>query len=58
MHWDVYDYLAASVLILGALLAVLASWKMTSRQGPRALALVTILLLFGLVWVQLAVGLV
>ena len=58
MNWDIYDYLAASVLILGASLAILAVRKMISRRGPRILAPVAILLLLGLVWAQLAVGLV
>lgn len=58
MNWDIYDYLAGSVLILGALLAYLAVWKMTARRVSRTLALVAILLLLGLVWAQLAVGLI
>lgn len=58
MNWDIYDYIAASLILLITLAAISAirTWIRSPRK--RLLAIVGVLVLIALVWVQLAVGLI
>ena len=58
MNWDVWDYIAAATLLGGAALSVLAASRLIQHQALRRLAMLAGPLLFILIWIQLAVGLV
>lgn len=56
MNWDAWDYVAAATLVGGAALSVFAAARLIRLQNIRRLAMVGLPLLFGLVWLELAVG--
>jgi hypothetical protein len=58
MNWDGYDFLAAGLLILGLLVAIGLVWRFVQRPARRTMALFGLAIGFGLIWAQLAVGLV
>ena len=58
MHWDVFDYVAAVVLLAGAVaLFALATWKAVSL-AHRAAAFVAVATALLLAWVTGAVGII
>lgn len=55
--WGPGDFVAAAVLLFGAGAAIVMSRSHVKSAGRRALLTAAIALFFGLVWAELAVGL-
>ena len=58
MQWDVYDYGLAALLIGGTLGLYIVLRSVTPNKTWRRWGAVTLLGLLGVVWAQLAVGII
>lgn len=56
VNWSLFDFIVAFILLYGLGLAIIAVLKRTQKGVKRMLGLVAILLLFVLIWAELAVG--
>ena len=58
MHWDMWDYVAAILLISGAILGIIAARLWLPPGRVQIAAMIAAPVLVAIIWVQLAVGLV
>ena len=58
MNWDLYDYVAAAALLIGAGLGVFLCSQLVKKRARRWLAIGLVVAGIALIWVQLAVGLI
>lgn len=58
MNWDIYDFIAAGAFVLFILVAVATIRSLVTNPKGRALGIAGILVVVGLAWAQLAVGLI
>ncbi|MFZ9970680.1 MAG: hypothetical protein ACO3GK_05160 [Bacteroidia bacterium] len=56
MNWDAFDFIIAAVLIGGLVLGLWAIQKAIPQKNKRLLFFAIALLVFALVWAELAVG--
>ena len=58
MNWDIYDYIAAALFALFILIGIFVIRKLASGSRARVLGIMGVLVIAGLAWAQLAVGLI
>ena len=56
LNWGAEDFFAAALLLGGAGLALEATIRLVRGAGARIAVALAVLLTFGLIWAQLAVG--
>lgn len=56
MNWDILDYIAALVIIGGAIASVWTASKLIRRRSLRLTAMIGLPVIFAIIWVELAVG--
>lgn len=56
MDWTLGDFIVAFVLIGGTITAYFGITKVTQKRSYRLLGCLALALVFGVIWVELAVG--
>ena len=57
VQWSLFDYIVMGVLLLGLALGITLVYKMRTNKNIRRILLLVVLILFFILWAELAVGL-
>ena len=57
VQWSLFDYIVMGVLLLGLALGITLVYKMRTNKNIQRILLLVVLILFFILWAELAVGL-